>query len=296
MKTLIITGNDLVPNNFYQNRFSYRFPVGSVKFSDDEIAVASIQMFYSWFSITSATTSSRYNNNSFQYYFYDNTGQIGPFTIIIPDGFYSVAELNAYLQSQFVANNHYLVDSFGDYVYYMEFVENPSAYAIQLNCFPIPTALPALWTNPGGMTFPAVASTPQLIVLSTNNFKDVIGFNVGIYPAITQATNYSKISDYTPQVSPVSSVVMTCSLLNNLYAIPSTLLYAFTPSGTTFGNIINVQVPELSFNEIQDGSYNSIELEFLDQSLRPIQLRDTQLVIMLVIKSKKEFGGKSSGR
>lgn len=298
MRTIIISGTDLIPNDYYGNKFRYDFPVGSVSFKDDQIAVSSVQMYYSWFSITSSTTGSRYNNNIFQYYWYDNTGQIGPFTITIPDGYYSVATLNAYLQSRMVANNHYLVDSFGDYVYYLELVENPSAYAVQFNSFPIPTALPALWTNPGGMTFPAVASTPQLVVLSTNNFKDIIGFNAGTYPTITQATNYSKISDYTPQVSPVSSVVMTCSLVQNRYAIPNTLIYSFTPAGTSFGDIINVQPSELSFNDISDTTVNSIEITFLDQNLRDIKLNDTQLVILLVIKNKYEYvdSGKLLGR
>jgi len=299
MRTIIISGTDLVPNDYYGNKFRYDFPVGSVSFKDDQIAVSSVQMYYSWFNITSSNTGSRYNNNSFQYYWYDNTGQIGPFTITIPDGYYSVATLNAYLQSQMVANNHYLIDSFGDYVYYMEFVENPSAYAVQFNAFPIPTALPALWTAPVGFTFPAVASTPQLVVLSTNNFKDVIGFNAGTYPTITQATNYSAISSYTPQVSPVSSVVMTCSLVQNRYAIPNTLIYSFTPAGTSFGDIINVQPSELSFNDISDTSTNSIEITFLDQDLRDIKLNDSQLVILLVIKNKFEYtdsGGKLMGR
>jgi len=298
MRTIILSGTDLVPNDYYGNKFRYDFPVGSVSFKDDQVAVSSVQIYYSWFNITSSNTGSRYNNNVFQYYWYDNTGQIGPFTITIPDGYYSVATLNAYLQSQMVANNHYLVDSFGDYVYYLELVENPSAYAVQFNSFPIPTALPALWTNPGGMTFPAVASTPQLVILSTNSFKDIIGFNAGTYPAITQATNYSKISDYTPQVSPVSSIVMTCSLVQNRYAIPNTLIYSFTPAGTAFGDIINVQPSELSFNDISDTTVNSIEITFLDQNLRDIKLNDTQLCILLVIKNKYEYldSGKLLGR
>jgi hypothetical protein len=298
MRTIIISGTDLVPNDYYGNKFRYDFPVGSVSFKDDQIAVSSVQMYYSWFNITSSNTGSRYNNNVFQYQWY-GAAPIAVSTITIPDGYYSVATLNAYLQSQMVANGHYLVDSFGDYVYYLEFVENPSAYAVQLNSFPIPTALPALWTNPAGMTFPAVATTPQIIILSTNNFKDVIGFNAGTYPSPTQATNYSKTSDYTPQVSPVSSIVMTCSLVQNRYSVPNTLIYSFTPAGTAFGDIINVQPSELAFNDISDTTVNSIEITFLDQNLRDIKLNDSQLVVLLVIKNKFEYtdsGGKLMGR
>ena len=287
MRTLIISGSDLVPNDFFNNKYSYQFPVGSVSFKDDQIAVSSVQIFYSWFNISSATTGSRYNNNSFQYVWYDNAGST-TYTVTIPDGYYTIETLNAYFQSVMISNGHYLRNSSGQNVYYLELTENPTYYAVQFNSFAIPTALPAGYSNPAAITFPAVATTPQIIISSTNNFQDIIGFNPGTYPNPVQSTTYSKISDFTPQVSPVSSVVMTCSLLQNRYAIPNTLLYSFTASGTSFGDLINEKPPELSFNDIADGAYNSIEISFLDQDLRDIKINDTQLIVLLVIRNKYE--------
>lgn len=289
MRTLIVSGQNVVSNGF-NDTYTYRFPVGAVEFKDDQVAVSSINMYYSWFNITSSTTGSLYNNNSFQYVWYNASGS-STYTITIPDGYYSIDDLNAYLQSQMVANGHYLVNSLSEYVYYLEFVENSSQYAVQFNSYPIPTSLPSGYTNPASITFPATATTPQIIILSTNNFDDVIGFNSGTYPSPTQSTNYSKTSDYTPQVSPVSSLVLSCNLLNNRYAIPSTLLYSFSPAGTSFGSLISIQPPELSFVDIQDGSYTEFTVQFFDQALDRIAIKDSNLVIMLTIKNKNEYAG-----
>ena len=287
MRTLIISGNDLIPNDYYGNKYRYNFPVGSVSFNDDQVAVASIQMYYSWFNISSASTGSRYNNNSFSYVWYNGSGS-ATFNVVIPDGYYSVETLNAFFQSVMIQQGHYLVNGSGQNVFYLELTENPTYYAIQFNSFPIPTSLPSGWTNPSGLTFPATATTPQIIIPNTN-FQNVIGFNAGTYPTPTQSTTYSLLSQFTPQVSPVSSLVMTCNLVQNRYAIPSTLLYSFTASGVAFGELINEKPPELSFNDITDGSYNSIEVSFLDQNLNDVKLNDTQLVILLVVRNRKEY-------
>lgn len=282
MRTLIINSNNVVANGF-NDTYRYNFPVGAVEFKNDAVAVASVNMYYSWFNITSSSTGSQYNNNTFQYTWPSSTGTT-LHTVVIPDGYYSVSALNAYLQSVMVENGHFLVDGDGNYVYYLEFLENATYYSVQMNAFAFPSSLPVGYTNPNSLTFPAQSRTPQLIVMSSNNFKDIIGFSAGTYPAVTQSTTFTQLSNNTPQVSPVSSLIMTCNLLNNRYAIPSTLLYSFTPAGTAFGDIISVQPPEMSFVDIQDGTYTDITIEFRDQNFNRVAIRDPNLVILLVIK------------
>lgn len=288
MRTLIINGNNLVVNAF-NDTYSYRFPVGSVTFKNDQIAVSSVSMYYSWENITSGSDGGQYNNNTFQYDFLGTT-----ITVTIPTGYYEISDINAYLQSQMVANKQYLVDTNGDFVYYLEIVQNSTFYAIQLNSYAVPTAATAAalgYTQPAGAlwAFPAVATTPQFIILSTNNFKSVIGFSAGTYPNPTQATNYSIVSNSgVPQVTPVSSLIMTCSLLNNPYSIPSTLLYSFSPN-VTYGSQIQVNPPEMSFVDIQDGAYNDFQIQFFDQNLNRVSIQDTNLVILLVVKNKNEY-------
>lgn len=261
--------------------YRYVFPQGSVKFNKSKVAVASINIYYSWFNILA-----NLGNNTFTYIWYDNTGS-ATFTITFPDGFYTVDELNSYIQSQMIANGHYLVNSAGSYVYYFELVTNSTYYAIQFNSYPIPTALPGGYTNPAGITFPAVASTPQ-ITIAADAFRDIIGFNAGTYPAATQATTYSKLSDFTPQVSPVQSVILSCTLLNNKYSNPSTVLYSFSPAGTTFGSLIQSNPSEFSFVDIQSGNYNTFDITFLDQNFNFLKINDNNLVVQLLIENKVE--------
>jgi hypothetical protein len=78
-----------------------------------------------------------------------NGGTIIP--VNVPAGFYSVSILNSYLQFVMQQNGHYLVNTAGQYVYYMEFVQNQTSYRLELHSWQLPTSLPAGWSNPGGL-------------------------------------------------------------------------------------------------------------------------------------------------
>lgn len=274
---LIINSSGLQSSTF-NNTYRYTFPQGSVQFKNSKVAVSNINIYYSWYNITST-----FNNNSFSFIF-PNAGGTTTYTVNIPDGYYSISELNSYLQQYCITNNLYLINSSGDYVYYLEFITNSTYYSIQFNAYPVPTVLPAGWTDPG-FSFPVASTTPRLVVPSTN-FQNLIGFNAGTYPTPAQATTYSKLSDFTPQVSPTQSIILACSLLNNKYSNPSTILYSFTASNTNFGSIIESSPNQYSFVDIQDGSYPYFEISLFDQDYQPLQINDTNLVVQLLISSK----------
>ncbi len=287
MRTLIINSANLVPNGF-NDTYQYKFPQGSVRFDNDTVALASISMYFSWDNITSATTGSQYNNNIFQYLWTDGTGTT-LHTVVLPDGYYEYSTINEYLQYTMVQNGHYLIDSAGNYVYYLEIVANQTYFAVQLNSYPLPTALPGLWSNPAGIVFPAIASTPQFVILPTNNFRTTVGFNAGTYPPAVQAVNYSVLSQNTPQITPVQSLILQCTLLNNQYALPSTLLYSFNPAGTPFGALITVSPPSFAFVDIQDGAYSDFTISFKDQNLKRIFIKDPNIVVLMVIMKKEGY-------
>lgn len=276
---LILNSSNLVNDNGQNNTFRYTFPRGSVKFENSKIAIENISLYYSWQNITAS-----YGNNSYQFTF-TTGGGTATYTVTMPDGFYSVDELNTYLQNYCVLNNLYLVDGSGDFVYYLQISTNPAYYAVELTTYAFPTALPAGWSNPAGLTFPAVASTPQFII-NSNAFRDIIGFSAGTYPSVIQATNYSVLSDSVPQVSPVQSVIVACSLLNNRFANPNTVLYTFSPANVTYGSIINIEPKEYAYIDIQDGLYPSFDISFLDQNFSALRLIDTNLVITVLCKSR----------
>lgn len=287
MKTLIVNSDDLT-GSVYNDTYKYTFPAGSVQFKDDSIALVNLSIYYSWFNITSSSTGGRYNNNSFQYRWYNNAGN-AVFTVTMPDGNYGIESLNAYLQSKMIANGHYLINSSGDYVYYMELKSNSTYYSCDFFSYPVPTSLPVGWSNPAGLTFPIIASTPQLIISSSNNFNKIIGFNAGTYPSVNQTSNYAVSSTKAPQVSPVSSIIVTCNAINNTYSSPSTVLYSFSPSSVEFGSIIQVSPPELSFIDLLDGIYNDITFQFFDQSFNRIAINDSQILMLFNIRNKNDY-------
>ena len=286
MREIIINNTFVSSDN---STFTYKFPLGSQPTFEkgDKIALDSLSMYYSWPSITAAN-----GNNTFQYVWPFNTSPAGPITntVTIPDGFYTIADLNSYLQYVMISNTHYLLDASGNYVYYLNFSTNSVRYAVQLDVSPLPTSL-GTYTYPSGATWTlsGTATYPQIIIPTTNSISKIIGFSAGTYPSTTTGTTtYSEISSFTPQVTPVSSVVVTCSLLNNRYSIPNNLLYSFAPN-TTYGSQINIIPPSKTFVDMSGGKVSEFSITFLDQNFNKLKILDNNIVILITIASQEEL-------
>lgn len=298
MRVIVINSTNLVLDG-ENNKFVYKFP-NSVLFKNNSIAVSSISMYYSWFNITNA-----YGNNTFSYT-WTNAGVTTVYTVVIPDGLYEVDQLNALLQFNMITQGQYLIDANGDFVYYAEILVNSSRYAIQINTFLVPTALPATYTMPVGFAgFPTIAQNPVITLPSYINqvFGYVSGFttnaNVG-NAYVPPVSNYvsklsngtlSYISTLAPNVQPNSSVLLSISNVNNPYAQPSSIIYALSPSGAP-GSLITDKPPNYCWNKLVDGSYNELRMTFLGTNLQPLRLNDSQVTILLSIKDADEVGAK----
>lgn len=276
---LIINSSSLVAGSIYNNVYRYTFPAGSVQFKNSKLAITNVNIFYSWFNISAAN-----DNNTFSFIF-PNSGGSTTFNLTLPDGYYSVSDINSYIQQICIANTLYLVDSTGNNVYYLQLSENSSTYSVQFNAFLVPTSLPSGYTDPG-FSFPLSSVTPQLIV-NANNFQDTIGFLAGTYPAVASIIDYSVLSTFTPQVSTVQSVVLACSLLSNKYSNPNTILYTFTAAGTAFGDEIVSSPNEYYYVDIQDGNFASFDMIFLTQDFNPLPINDTNIIIQLLVQNPK---------
>jgi hypothetical protein len=213
MRTLILNSSDIVAGT-NNSILQYNFSGGGVNLKKGQkIALASLQMYYSTFNITSAN-----RNNSFSYVWVNGI----TYTVTVPDGFYDITALNNYLRFTMVQNTHYLTTTSGNFVYLLSLGINPSRYAVQLNCFRISAAIATAnsWLLPLGATWfpPTNVIVPELIVPSalTSNFGLVIGFNAGTYPNAVIAgvppgqtqtpaftTDQEFLSTFTPQVTPV---------------------------------------------------------------------------------------------
>jgi hypothetical protein len=127
-----------------------------------------------------------------------------------------------------------------------------------------------------------VVSTSQSVGSGTGFF-----YSMGASQSPSYSTIQSFSSSFTPQVTPLSSYLLTCNILNNNYSVPNSLLYSFSPNGA-FGEQFTVAPYQYSFIDIQKGQYTSFEVSFLDQTNKPVVLQDSNLVILLVIAEKDE--------
>ncbi len=258
------------------NVYTYRFP-SPANFKNSQIAVQAVNIFFSWYNITSLQ-----GNNTFQYIWTDGSGSTTT-TVTLPDGYYSISDINSYLESVMIGLGQYLVDASGNYVYYLQATTNAAYYAVEFDMYAFPTALPAGWSNPNTLLFPATASTTQVII-QANNFSDVVGILPGTYPAVIQATTYSTLSTFTPQVDYIESVILTCNLLNNKLSIPNNIISTFTSGATSFGGLIAYSPNEIYFINISDGQYANISVEFRDQFFNALPIRDNNITITLLLR------------
>ncbi len=220
--SIIINSTNAIYSNGICNTFTYQFANGGFNvLQDSDICISQMTLPYSWGNVN----LTYYNNAIFQY-----TWTVGAtesiYTVTLPNGYYALTDIQNYLNSVFIANGHYLIDSAGKYVYYIQLYTNQNYYTNQLVSYPVPTGLPAGYTQPTGFAgYPTTASTPRLIILS-NNFGRLIGFSPGSYPSVVQSTNYSTTGNILPVGSPVNSVAVRCSLVSNPVAAISDVLDA----------------------------------------------------------------------
>jgi hypothetical protein len=286
MRTLILNSSNIVEGT-NNSVLSYEFVGGNVNIvKGAKVALATLQMYNSIFNITAAN-----KNNTYQYVWFDGI----TYNVVMPDGAYDIVAINNFLHFTMVQNKHYLESATGDFVYFNTWNINPTRYAVELNCFVLSTAIATAngWVLPAGATWviPATPVVPNIIIPSatTNNFGLIVGYNAGNYPAVlvpVQSSTYSTdqlfLSAFTPQVSVVASLILTCSLINNNYAVPNNLLYSFSPTGLV-GEQFNATPNQYVFIDALPAQYNRFEVSFIDQNYRPVSIKDPNIIIQILI-------------
>jgi hypothetical protein len=278
MRSLILTQKNIISGT-NNTVLDYSFPGGGVDIKPGaKIALSSITMYNS-----SPNISAVYKNNTFSYKWVDGV----TYNVVISDGFFEISNLNDYLHQQFIVNKHYLVEkSTGKFVWFLTMAVNASTYKVDVVTYPMnSTRYPSTtYTNPGTWTVPVTDTNPQLIV-QANAFRDILGFSAGTFPAAANLPTTTTSSTSVPQVSPLSSYLLKCSLVNNSYSIPNNLLYSFSPSGV-YGSQSVVAPYEMALIDCQPGFYTNVTVSLSDQNDRECIVLDPNIVILLVIDEK----------
>jgi len=282
MRTIILNSSNYVAGS--GNKYTYVLP-SSTKFEEKaKIGVASIACYNSTFNIT----ASRGNNTITLVW---NASTPATYTFTIPDGYFSLNDLNYFIQQQCILNNLYVTNSSGQNVYFVEIVANNPRYSAQLNTYFIPTSALATtlgYTKPAGATwsYPSTSACPQVTISSA--FGLLIGFSAGSYPATaTVSTNQQFISTLTPNINPIDSYILTCSLLNSPYSIPSDVFFSLPLNGG-LGSLITVSPSQIVFNSIAPNIYKEITIRLYDQLFNPLPIQDKELVLTLAILEGNE--------
>jgi len=278
---IILTSRNIVPST-NNSVLVYKFP-NSVQFSNHEIAVSSLQMYYSWENINNTTL----RNSTLTYTWESALNVVTTYTITIPDGLYEIGDINFYCQFVMISNGHYLVNASGQNVYYFEFIVNPTIYSIQLNTYQFPTALPSGFTNPASVPFPAQTFKPQ--VSTPANFNLIVGFASTFISDQNLGTAYPDTNSYTssisPQVQPNPTLLVTSSNIDNKYASPSSVIYSVTPT-VAIGEQIVEKPPEFSFNKMIGGTYSELRITLTGADNSPCIILDPNMTIILAIRER----------
>ena len=286
--SFILTLNSTNLSNTNTNTsFRYNFINGGFTCKDYEMCISSITLPYSFFNV-----STYYNNKTFSLIFPTAATTI-QYDITLPDGFYTVTEINSYIQQVCVANGAYLVNSSGNYVYFVQLIYNTTYYSVQLLTFLVPTlATIGTYTQPSsglysGAGLPTTSSTPQLVLASTGSIRTIIGFAAGTFPPTTQTVSWNISSTLTPIGTTVNSLIMRCSLVSNSCTSPSDILDSMPIKDVSFGSNITYDPNFEKFVSVTNGTFNSFVFTFCDQSLNEIYARDPNVSITLIIRPKK---------
>lgn len=264
----------------------YTLALNDANLRNTEVALGSCFLYNSWASI-----SSGFANNVIKYVFPDDNTVEN--TINIDTGVYSFEELSDFINYQQYLNGHYLVDSNGENKYFLTLSTNHVIYGCTLNVTPVPSSL-GTYTNPAGFTLPASDECPRLVVPANTTSNGItygigvlLGFAAGTYPSTAVSTAIGYNSTLIPEAHPVSSVSIKCNIANSgFYTIDDSIIKTFAPT-VGVGELIQVEDFNPVWYECRNATFNEVDIQFVDQLGRALQIRDTQgLIVNLLVRPK----------
>jgi len=277
---LVLNSNNVVAGS-NNTTYQYKFLKNMMIKDEAEIAISSVTIPYSWYNVTA-----RYRNNTVRFNFPTSGSGYIQQNITFDDGFYTVTDINSKIEQICINEGFYLINTLGQYVYYLTLLYNPTTYGVQLICQLVPTSLPTGWTEPAGWNgYPSTSVIPQLVI-NNAEFGKLIGFTTGSYPSILGVTNdYNVLNTFTPIGSNINNLIIRSSLVDNEIGFPTDIVDSMAIT-STFGSNINYVPPVLKWVKMASGIYQYFNITFVDQNLNSIYALDNNVCITLMIWNK----------
>lgn len=274
MSSAIIVNSNHIVDSENNSTFQIKFN-RNVDFNNREIALVSATLYYSWRNITT-------ENNRFQYKWVD--GQT--YDVVIPEGFYEISDINAFLQFEMRRHNHYLRTN-GNNVYFIEFVVSPTQYSIDIITYPVPLLLPLDFEDPtnGNFIFSSGSEQNPTITLLPG-FSELVGYEPNFTTNASPASIKVSSSTKAPNVNPNSSVIIVCDQATNDF---ESLGYLHTISpAVSIGSLINEKVSSPIYLKLKPGNYDSLTFRLINaKTYRPVEILDTEITLMFSVRQQK---------
>lgn len=305
MRTIILNKSNIVEGS-NNSLYKYKFP-STVEFKSAKVAISKIAFYYSWANVTK-----NYNNNSFSYQWFDLSGNLSKtYSLTIPDGYYTYSDINSWMYEELCNRGHFLTypvttttiygtsngldyTSSTKYVFF-EIQENATYYSSQITLYALPnfSATPVYNTIPivtgySWRTPTAISNklqTGKIVIPSSTSFSDYIGFSsgtIGTGQIASTVTREDLLSDKSPELVPVSSVLVLNSLISNKFASSSNLAYSFSAT-VEYGALIDVEPNNLVFLNVVPGLYNDFTIQLKDQDFGQMYIKDKNNIIILIL-------------
>ena len=262
-----------------QNKFIYRLTIPQ-KFEKKEVGLASLTLYNQFYNVSSDNSNNKVSIKWINGITYEYT---------IPNGYYSISDLNTFLQNKMIIDKLYLIKNSDKNVYFVELLVDANRYGSTINTYVVPTSAEMIsnqWTKPSNSShwdLPNTSTAPQIIFNS--KFGKLLGFEAGTYPSTIQYIDTQSENTLTPEISVVNSLIFRCNLINNINITPTDCLSSMGIK-KSFGDQMEIGGGYILYSEISTNIYNQIELTICDQNLKPIKLIDTDCTIILSIKNK----------
>ena len=236
-----------VSNNMYRLKLpkSVQFKKG------DKLSLYSFSMYNSFYNIS----ASQYGNSNITFQWFNGT----IYNWTIPDGYYSLSDLNLWLQQQFIINKLYCTNANNSQnIYFVQFQTNSVLYKAQIDVYFMPSSTNAGlygYQIPSGAswTFPATNTMNKITINS--NLKSYFGTTLTTFGEITPVQNMNYLSDICPTISPVFSIYLGCNLIVSEFNQIGNLFSQF-PISAAYGNLIKIESTIDSQISIKEGIYS----------------------------------------
>ena len=240
MNSIVLTTANAKTEDSHKLRL---YLTSDLKLENSLISLGHCSIYYNWKNF-----KAEYGNTEFLYEDL-RTG----FTVqaTIPDGSYSVRDINNFIHHLMTINKH---------------VNSDGTFGINL------------YAN-------AVYNRVTITVSADYAFGMKAGLRetLGFDSSQTRITNSEANGNLVPRLERVENVLIGCNLVDNRVTHNSSILYSFTPD-QSFGSLLTIKpyYPQTRF--CRNASFNYIEVSFTDQDGKPLDVED-KILVELQIKN-----------